>query len=253
MELRRVHEVAFLGEPEAEVRARREAGGPHLAEHLLLAHALADAQTRREAPEVCVVRDVAVHVADLHQVAEAALPALEDHLAVPHRPDRGAVGRGVVDAEVGTPDLEDRVQARLGEGRADAGEVERRLQELALDGRAVGPVVGAATARRLEVDRAELLVVGRVARREDLAGARVGFAAFLVHGEEALVEDRELVAAVDAAGEVGPGEDLGEVLGEPAARRASIACSRPELTTPARRLAPHDPPGARRAAALAIS
>jgi hypothetical protein len=107
------------------------------------------------------------------------------------------------------------VQPRLREVRADARVVERRLQELPLDRSSVRPVVGAAARAGLEVDRVEVVVARAVAGGEDLAGAGVGLAPLLVDREEPLVEDRELVAAMGAAGEVHvPGEDLGEVGGE---------------------------------------
>jgi hypothetical protein len=54
-----------------------------------------------------------------------------------------------------------------------------------------------------------------VLRRQDPAGPQVALLAVLVDEVEALVEDPELVARADGAGEVDvPGEDVGEVARE---------------------------------------
>src|SRR4029453_18547327 len=77
---------------------------------------------------------------------------------------------GVVEAGGGPPDAEDRVEARVRVAGADALVVEGGLQELALHGLPVGPVIAALPGPGLEVHGAEVLVVARVARRQDLAG-----------------------------------------------------------------------------------
>ena len=60
---------------EADVGPGREAGRSDVADHLLLAHAVADLEALREAREVRVEGDVAVGVLDLEQVSEAARPS----------------------------------------------------------------------------------------------------------------------------------------------------------------------------------
>ncbi|HZM33662.1 MAG TPA: selenocysteine-specific translation elongation factor, partial [Burkholderiales bacterium] len=112
-----------------------------VADHLLLADLLPHAHSAREAGEVAVVGDVAVGVADLDQVAEATRPAAVDHRPVGHRPDRGPLGRCVVDAVVRAPDAQDRVQARVREGGRDPAVAHRGHQEVPLHGAPVGPVV----------------------------------------------------------------------------------------------------------------
>ena len=115
---------------------------------------------------------------------------------------------------------QDRVEARVRELGRDAAVVERRGQELPLDGGPVGAVVAAATRLRLEVDRLEFAAAAVVTRGEDAAGTEVAFATLALRRERALVEDAELVALLDAAREVEvPGEDSREVI-------ARDACSR---------------------------
>jgi hypothetical protein len=81
----RIHVLAVALDPEADVRAGREPGLAHVADHLLLLDPVAHAHAVGIAREVRVRGDVAVVVADLDEVAVAARPAALDHHAVGDR------------------------------------------------------------------------------------------------------------------------------------------------------------------------
>ena len=93
------------------VRSRGEAGLAHASDHPLLAHTGADLDSLRVRGQVAVIGDVAVVVANLHQTAESALPALEEHLAIRHRPHRRAVRCRVIDTLMRTTNSQNGMHA----------------------------------------------------------------------------------------------------------------------------------------------
>ena len=94
-----IHEPPVLREREVQVRAGREAGRAHVADHLLLAHALAELEVR-VAREVGVPRHEAVLVADLHRSCRSRRASPGTSRGRSPRPRRACRWRRVVDAEV---------------------------------------------------------------------------------------------------------------------------------------------------------
>jgi hypothetical protein len=88
-------------------------------------------------------------------------------------------------------------------------------KDLPLHRGAVGSVVAAPALLVLEVDGAVLMESVGVARRQNSTGPHVALGAVFAGEEQALVEDRELIAGPYAAREVHvPREDLREIVGQ---------------------------------------
>jgi hypothetical protein len=102
------------------VRARGEARLAHGPDPLPLADPLPAVD--QDPGEVPVERLVAVGVTDLHRTAETSPPAGPGHDPVGRRHHRCPRRGGVVDAEVGPPYLEDRMEPGATEARRDPGE-----------------------------------------------------------------------------------------------------------------------------------
>src|SRR5580765_491578 len=110
---------------------------------------------------------VAAGVPDPHRAAAAARPAGKRDDAAGHRRHRSAKRRPVVDAVVGAGVIEDRMTPCAGEGRGDARlELQRRLEEEALQRSALRIVVTRLAAWRRESHRLEPPAVIHILRRE---------------------------------------------------------------------------------------
>src|SRR6478672_13079626 len=131
---------AVDAELEVQVRAGGPARGADRADALALLDALALAHV--DAAQVGVGRGARAVVLDLHHVAVAVLHAGELDHAVADGAYRRAGGRGVVDAEVAAPFLQDRMHAQR-EAGGDARERERAGEEGALLALAVEAEVAA--------------------------------------------------------------------------------------------------------------
>src|SRR5690606_35787718 len=155
----------------------------------------------------------AVAVADLDDVAVAALLADELHHAVARAADLGA-GRGrEIDALVLAGVLEDRVHAGVAEARRNAAELDRVLQERLAQAASVEREVFAfAPFAALEPHRLVTAAVDRELHRQDPADRRrieaVGLA-------DDLVDHAQRVAAAQVAGEIDLAiEDVGDLAGD---------------------------------------
>src|SRR3546814_14109426 len=91
-----------------KVRAGGQTGHADVADHFTLAHALTHVLAFHEARHVAVGGADGLVVPDHHEVAVAALPAAVLDHAVAGRVGRRALGCGVVDALVRTPEAAER-------------------------------------------------------------------------------------------------------------------------------------------------
>ena len=128
-------------DPKTYVGTGSQPGIAHVADELLLNDSVSRLQSRHKTRQVGVVGHVTLGVADLQQVPETARGAAVDHLAVGDRQQGRTDGRGIVDAVMGSGDIENRMKSRGGEARTDASETQRGHQELTLDRCSIGPVV----------------------------------------------------------------------------------------------------------------
>src|SRR5690606_24765554 len=172
----------------------RQAGGAHVADHLALAHALSLADVGK-ARHVRVQRGVALAVVEDDRVAIAALAAAELHPGVAGGHDRGAGACGVVNAVVHAHGAKDRMAAAA-EARAQAGELDRRADEAALERAAVGVVV-LHLAVVLEAEAGEGPAASGKGGSHHLAAAHA-----LALAPQLLDEHAVAVARLDLAGEV---------------------------------------------------
>ncbi|OPY07631.1 MAG: hypothetical protein A4E67_01176 [Syntrophaceae bacterium PtaB.Bin038] len=199
-----------------QVRPRGESRGAHVPDELPLGHACPFPDPFCKARQVAVEGLVAVGVADDDELAVPALPAGRKDLAARHGRDGRPLRRHVVRAVVGPADLEDRVESRLREARADPAETQRRLEEGLAQRAALGVVVVG-----LAVD---LEAVGPVRHAvvDELGGQDGPVLAELAVAVEPLDEKAERVAPAQGRGEIDvPGEDVGEVEREQQVLRAA--------------------------------
>ena len=136
---RRILVLAAHAELEVQVRPGGPAGGADRADALALLDALSALDV--DAAQVRIQRLRSLPCA-MHDVAVAVLPAGEVDDAVADRAHGGAGRRGVVDAVVLPPAVEDRVHAHR-EAGGHARELDRRAQERAPLALAVEAVVAA--------------------------------------------------------------------------------------------------------------
>src|ERR1043165_6695755 len=201
--------AAVVGGAEDEMRAGGEPGHADVADHVALHDLLAGTDALGETREVEVRRLDARAVADADEVPLAAFVVRLEDNTVRRGHDGRAGGRAVVDAVVRSEGLQDRMKAALREVRRDAGELQRRAEELLAQRAAVARVVaGAAVRRFLAVGLVSLAAV-REARGDDGAVAEEAAAA------EALADDEaERVAATQGEEVDVPLEDVDELLDE---------------------------------------
>src|SRR5438876_906728 len=111
-----------------QVRTGGESGRADVPDRLLLADPLPHVQSLREFREMAVARADAVGVPDLDEIAVDAVAARLGHDAVRGGANRRAVARRVIGALVGSPALEDRMEAST-EAARDVAEAQRRPQK----------------------------------------------------------------------------------------------------------------------------
>ena len=213
----RVDGAPVLVDAEVEVGSRREAGRPHVADNLLLLYHVAHLQALGEARQVHVGGGVGAVVAYLHVVAPAAgLVGTGDDLAAADGIDGGAGRSGIVHAVVGPVALQHGVVAAVREARGDAVEVERCLQESALE--AVAPLVVVELLAVLhEGDGIVGAVRGAERGRQDVEVVERLPADVLL-----LVDDAELVLLLQAEEVDGPAEDVRQGDGQQGRRAAAL-------------------------------
>src|SRR5206468_7243906 len=132
-----------------QMRPRREAGRAHVADDLLLTDALPHMHPRREPREVAVAGPNAVGVADLDQVAVAAVAAGDHDDAVGGGADRRPVRGRIIGPLMGPPAPENRMKAPA-EAARDMTEAQRRPQERTAQRTPLVVVEGAGAVRVLE-------------------------------------------------------------------------------------------------------
>src|SRR5690606_2077241 len=201
-----VHVLPMTLERVMEVRTGAAAGGPDVADHLLLLDPRADLDPRTVAVEVQVAGLEALVVTQAHRVAPSAAVGGPGDQAVGDRPDGGAGGRAVIHPVVGLHVLEDGVEAGAEVAR-DVGVLERALEEGLAGAAAVLLEIGALAVGELVAEGA-LVAHGAapVVGRQDVAVAHQPAPA-----EHLLHQGPRAVAALHIPVEVDvPGEDIGE-------------------------------------------